>query len=122
MTTVRDAAEDYLAVRRALGSKLEPYGRLLARFAGYLERAGARVITTDLAVAWARLPAGADPRWWNRRLGVVRGFARRRQRRRDRPVAPPVQPAVPRIWRNQRLAAVAEYRGHTAMSGMELCQ
>jgi integrase len=76
MTTVRDAAEDYLAVRRALGFKLEPYGRLLASFAGYLERAGARVITTDLAVAWARLPAGADPRWWNRRLGVVRGFAR----------------------------------------------
>jgi integrase len=73
---MKDAADDYLALRRALGFKLEPYGRLLASFAGYLERAGADTITTDLAVGWARLPAGADPRWWNRRLGVVRGFAR----------------------------------------------
>ena len=76
MSTVKDAAADYLAVRRALGYKLEPHGRLLAGFAAHLEQAGAARITTDLAVQWARLPAGADPQWWNRRLGVVRGFAR----------------------------------------------
>ena len=30
MSTVTDAAEDYLTMRRALGYKLEPHGRLLA--------------------------------------------------------------------------------------------
>src|SRR5258708_974811 len=76
MSTVKDAADDYLAVRRALGYKLEPHGRLLAGFAAPREQAGAVRISTDLAVQWARLPANADPQWWNRRLGVVRGFAR----------------------------------------------
>jgi integrase/recombinase XerD len=76
MSTIKDAAEDYLAVRRALGYKLEPHGRLLAGFAAHVEQAGAARVTAALAVQWARLPAGADPQWWNRRLGVVRGFAR----------------------------------------------
>jgi integrase/recombinase XerD len=76
MSTVTDAADDYLAVRRALGFKLEPHGRLLAGFAAHLEQAGAACITTDLAVQWARLPAGTGLQWQSRRLGVVRGFAR----------------------------------------------
>jgi integrase/recombinase XerD len=50
MSAVKDAAGDYLAVRRALGFKLEPHGRLLAGFAAHLERAGAARVTTDLAV------------------------------------------------------------------------
>lgn len=73
---LRQAAEDYLAIRRALGFKLVNQGRLLMEFIDYLERAGATRLTTAVAVAWAREPARADPSWWGQRLSVVRGFAR----------------------------------------------
>jgi len=76
MSALAEAVEQYLATRRALGFKLKPYGRLLLDFVGYLERAGASTVTTELAVAWARQPTAAHPSWWSRRLGVVRGFAR----------------------------------------------
>lgn len=75
MTELRAAVEDYLAIRRQLGFVLERDGRLLPDFVGYLEGAGAARVTTELAVAWATLPA-AHPAWWRARLGIVRGFAR----------------------------------------------
>jgi integrase/recombinase XerD len=50
------ALEDYLRVRRALGSKLEGHDRLLTDFVAYLEAAGAPAITTELALRWATLP------------------------------------------------------------------
>jgi hypothetical protein len=56
VNALRQAAEDYLAVRRALGSRLPGYDRLLAGFAGCLEAAGAATVTTGLALARARLP------------------------------------------------------------------
>ena len=77
MNALRQAAEDYLAVRRALGSKLPGYDRLLAGFAAYLEAAGAATVTTELALAWARLPGeDAHPAYLGKRLCVARGFAR----------------------------------------------
>lgn len=79
MSTVRDAASDYLQMRRALGFKLETQGQLLERFVSYLEQAGASTVTTELALEWATQPAHADPVWWSKRLSVVRGFARHLQ-------------------------------------------
>jgi len=76
MTGLRGALDDYLAVRRALGFKLERPGQLLADFTGYLEAAGAPSVTTELALAWATAPAGADPSWWRGRLAAIRPFAR----------------------------------------------
>ncbi|HXZ72707.1 MAG TPA: hypothetical protein VEH31_17795, partial [Streptosporangiaceae bacterium] len=76
MSTLHQAAEDYLAIRRSLGFKLVAEGYLLASFVDYAERSGARQLTTDLALDWAMLPAGKDPVWCAKRLGVVRGFAR----------------------------------------------
>ena len=76
MSTLRTAAEEYLAVRRSLGYKLELQGRLLLDFTGYLERTGAATVTVAAAVAWATQPAGAAPVWWKQRLSVVRCFAR----------------------------------------------
>jgi integrase/recombinase XerD len=73
---LREAADAYLAMRRALGYKLVTHGRLLMDFVGYCERCQAPAVTTALAVAWARSPADADPYWWTRRLGVARIFAR----------------------------------------------
>ena len=51
-------------------------GRLLEGFVDFLAQAGADRITTELALKWARLPAGAHPHYWRQRLSVVRGFAR----------------------------------------------
>jgi integrase len=75
MSALAQSLADYLAVRRALGYKLVRPGKLLAQFLEFLEDAGAPMITTDLALRWATLPAGAGGCWWSYRLGAVRGFA-----------------------------------------------
>lgn len=78
MSTLRSAAEDYLAMRRALGFKLSSQGRQLLSFIDYCETRHAERVTTELAVAWATQPprGGTDQVYWSRRLMVVRIFAR----------------------------------------------
>ena len=76
MSSLRDALADYLRLRRRLGFEMPQDGRLLEGFVEFLERAGAERITTELALSWARMPAGAHPHYWRQRLSVVRGFAR----------------------------------------------
>ncbi len=76
MTDLRDAAGDYLAVRRAVGFKLDRAEHLLFGFVEFAESQGVSRITSDLAVRWATLPADASPGWWQSRLCVVRCFAR----------------------------------------------
>jgi hypothetical protein len=89
MSGLRHAAEAYLALRRALGFKLESQGRLLLDFVAYLERAGASTVTTELALDWAALPSAGDPVWCGLRLGVVRGFAKYLQLLDPRTEVPP---------------------------------
>lgn len=79
MSGLRQAAEEYLAIRRTLGYKLSWQGRLLLEFVDYLEDSGASVLTTGLALAWAQQPSNVTPLWWSQRLSVVRGFARHLQ-------------------------------------------
>jgi hypothetical protein len=76
MSALRCHLENYLATLRALGFKLERAGALLAQFVTFTEKAGADILTVDLALTWARLPKGARPIWVARRLAVVGGFAR----------------------------------------------
>jgi integrase/recombinase XerD len=76
LADMRRAVDDYLRTRRALGFKLVRDAHFLDEFIAYLEAANADAITTDAALAWATLPAGADPSWWGTRLSVVRSFAR----------------------------------------------
>ncbi|MCA1697516.1 MAG: tyrosine-type recombinase/integrase [Actinobacteria bacterium] len=76
MTTLGEALADYLRIRRRLGFEMPQDGRLLEGFIEFLERAGAERVTTELALAWARLPVDAHPHYWRQRLGVARGFAR----------------------------------------------
>jgi integrase len=75
MSTLRDAVGDYLTLRRSLGYRLVRTEMLLEDFVAFMERAGAEMVTSELAVRWAR-QADAKPYWWARRLGVVRTFAR----------------------------------------------
>jgi integrase/recombinase XerD len=76
MSPLRVALQDYLRVRRQLGFELKKDGRLLEDFVGFLEQAGAARISTELALAWAKLPEDAHPHRWRQRLGMVRRFAR----------------------------------------------
>jgi integrase/recombinase XerD len=73
------AAEEYLAVRRALGFKLRGHDRLLKDFIDHLERVGSTTVTTAAALQWATGRADVSPVRWSQRLSVVRGFARHLQ-------------------------------------------
>lgn len=73
--SLRGQLADYLALRRALGYRLERPQKLLNQFLDHLEQHGQEVITVASALDWAQLPAGAASNWWAYRLCVVRGFA-----------------------------------------------
>lgn len=80
MNDLRQAVDDYIALRRSLGFKLEDYPWALYDFVAYLEAAGASTLTTELALSWASQPGeGAHPSYLAKRLCVVRGFARHLQ-------------------------------------------
>ena len=66
---------DYVALRRSLGFTFQHEERLLVSFAHYHEAAGAQHLRSDLAILWAKLPAGATTTHWAKRLGIVRRFA-----------------------------------------------
>lgn len=72
---LEQALADYLATRRALGFKLDRAQKLIAQFIAYLDERGTEQVTIEDALAWAVLPADADPWWWALRLSAVRAFA-----------------------------------------------
>lgn len=75
MSRLRESLAEYLAVRRALGYRLERAEKLLGQFLDHLEATGADQITVARAVEWATLPARSG-HWHAMRLQAVRGFAR----------------------------------------------
>ena len=89
MSDLLQAVNDYLALRRALGYKLERDWRELPRFVEFLEQHGAAVISTELALAWAIQPADATALYWRGRLSIVRGFARYMQAADPQTEVPP---------------------------------
>ena len=72
MSALRNQLDDYLAVRRALGFKLERAGRLLPDFVTYLEHHRACTVTTGLALAWAKQPPDGHPAWWTEKPSMRR--------------------------------------------------
>jgi integrase/recombinase XerD len=74
--SMRSRVERYLAMRRSLGFKLRGEGRMLLEFANRLDQAGQTTITVAAAVAWASEPSGITAAHRQRRLAVIRGFAR----------------------------------------------
>ncbi len=75
MSTLCEAVEEYVTLRRALGFKLVEHDRLLADFVDYLELTGTPTITIEAALTWATKPTTTQPIRWKARLSVVRGFA-----------------------------------------------
>jgi len=113
MSQLRTAAEDYLAMRRALGFKLGMQGRLLMQFVDHLERCGLETVTTEAAIAWATAPTGASAVWHGMRFGVARRFAAHLQLLDPRCEVPPpdVLPErhrrlPPHIYSTEQIAAL----------------
>src|SRR2546425_12578172 len=75
MSKLRNALDQYLAIRHALGFKLAVQGGLLHRFVEFTETEGASFITRDVGLRWATQPKGCQPAQWAKRLGLVRRFA-----------------------------------------------
>jgi integrase/recombinase XerD len=76
MKVIKEAIQDYLALRRGLGFKLKKHSRFLEDFALFLEQEGTQRITSRLALEWATQPKEIQQAEWAARLTVVRGFAR----------------------------------------------
>ena len=126
VTTLDQAAGDYLRIRRALGFKLERAEKLLAQYLAYLDATGQDRVTVANALAWARTPTGGG-NWWAQRLSVVRGFATYLHALEDRHEIPPVdmlqrriRRAVPYLYTEQEIlaliAATAPLRGQLRVS------
>lgn len=124
MSTMRQAAEDYVVLRRAMGFKLDKPGRLVLQFADHLDTLGTRQLTIDAALSWARQPAHADPSWWAYRLSAVRGFAAYLQPRLPGTQVPPTdllplrtKRATPYLYSAEDVAALmtAARRLHTPL-------
>jgi integrase/recombinase XerD len=89
MNTLRQAAEEYLTMRRSLGYKLQAAGKSLLAFVTFMEQRRASYITQSLALAWAKQPSDVLPSEWARRLSCVRSFARHRSATDPRTQIPP---------------------------------
>jgi integrase len=89
MSALHDAVEEYLSIRRALGSPIPAAATQLRRFADFLEREGADFVTIPRALRWAQQSTRAQPATWADRLGVVRRFAAWRSLADPRTQVPP---------------------------------
>ena len=89
MTTLRQAVQDYLSLRRSLGFKLRCVGALLLKFAAFAEARGAGYVTISLALEWATLPPHQKPATWADRMKAIRVFARYQQAIDARTEVPP---------------------------------
>jgi integrase len=112
MSSLREIAEDYLRMRRALGYKLKISGWHLEKFVSYLEQTEARTVTIENAVAWAT-SAGTDRSYWATRLSIVRQFARHLQTIDPACEVPPAQllpyrapRAIPYLYEPEEIVAL----------------
>jgi integrase len=118
MNTLRQAVDDYLALRQAMGFKLHEESRLLPRYIDFLEDQGEVFITTDLAVRWATQCRAAQPAEWAKRLRFVRVFARYRSATDPRTQIPPsgllpyhAQRAEPYIYNDDEINRLLQAAG-----------
>ncbi|MER6523602.1 tyrosine-type recombinase/integrase [Streptomyces sp. NPDC001553] len=99
MTTIRQHADEYLAMRRRLGFKLTSFGEKLMSFVSYLEHTGATVLTAEAALTWATsTPRSTDQVHWSRSLMAVRIFARHLKALEPATEVPP-EDALPHHYR-----------------------
>jgi integrase len=76
MKSLQDHLTEYVAARRALGTRLEEPAKTLRRFIKFLARRKTRFITIQLALEWSQQSQGVQRATWARKLSMVRQFAR----------------------------------------------
>jgi integrase/recombinase XerD len=81
------AAETYLAIRRAVGFALRHEGSYLKRFAAFSDVRKQRYLSAKIAIEWAGLAQSAPQR--ARRLGIIIRFARYLRAEDERHEVPP---------------------------------
>ena len=113
MSALHDALTEYLATRRALGTKLGWLESSLRQFVDFVEAEGMAFVTTDLAMRWAIQSVGVQRATHARRLQIVRGFAAWQQATDTRTQVPPhgLLPAgerrpVPYIYSDREIAGL----------------
>lgn len=75
--TMTQHAQEYLDFRRSLGFQLKTEGKMLLKFAQFVDESDhSGPLTTELALRWSCLPDAASSLYRARRLEVVRCFAR----------------------------------------------
>jgi integrase len=74
MNTLREAVEEYVTIRRGLGTEFRLPAAALHHFVDFIEHEGSDFVTTELALRWAQQPVRCRPSTWADRLGVVRRF------------------------------------------------
>lgn len=128
MSTFRESLEQYVALRRAFGTKYREPARTLGYFVDFLEREGAQFITTPLAMQWAMQPQGVQHATWARRLTMVRRFASWLSATEPRTQVPPRRLIASRQHRKpphifsdeeirQLMAAAAQLRSSKGLRG-----
>jgi integrase/recombinase XerD len=78
MNTLREALQEYLALRRGLGFKMRDAGIALPQFVAFMEEKHALHITARLALEWVHQAKTVQSAERARRLCFARGFARYR--------------------------------------------
>jgi integrase/recombinase XerD len=113
MTGLRQALDEYLTFRHALGFKLRQAARMLPCFARFIEHEGADFITTELALRWAQEDPEASSVTHADRLAMVRRFAAWRSTEDSRTEIPPVrllprryQRPTPYIYSTQEIESI----------------
>ena len=75
MKSLQTSVQDYLAMRRALGFKLQRHEAHLQDFLGFMQRHRAQHVTGKWMVRWVRENPSTDPSYQGLRFGAIRGFA-----------------------------------------------
>jgi site-specific recombinase XerD len=100
MNTLREAVEEYVTIRRGLGTEFRLPAAALRRFVEFLEHEGADFVTIELALSWAQQPIQCRPSTWADRLDTVRRFAVWRSATDPRTQIPPRRLLPHRCRRN----------------------
>ena len=75
MSTLREAVQHYLSLRRSLGFKLINVASILESFVAFAEGEAASHVTTDLTLRWIDLSTAKEPATLAYRYNIVRRFA-----------------------------------------------
>lgn len=76
MKSLQHHLTEYVAARRALGTRLEEPAQTLRQFVRFLARKKTRFITIQLALEWSQQSRDVQRATWARKLSMVRQFAR----------------------------------------------